>query len=276
MTDKQIEQEWRQGYAIKYRYEKRYAPVFYKALREQKAVILATFKDQGPYVAYGKIAFLSSKPLEEAYREMYRYVVPREADRSYSKLSRVKFFGINIDWLSDISTFLDDYILNRIVLPMTARTMERMYRVIENGLATGQSYDEMLKNLTDTEIDRNRARLIARTESTRATNFATNLAGNAQPFYVDKVWIAAKDNRTRGRRPDDQADHYHMAGQTAMEGELFTDPRNGAQLSYPGDSANGAPAGSVVNCRCSLGQEPRRDADGRLVMKPKQKLIPAI
>lgn len=267
MTQAEAHAEWAASYKIKVRYEKRYTPMFYRALRLQKAPVLEVARKDGPMAAYAAIPFMSSRPLEVAYEKFYRAVVPHEASRAYADLATEKAFGVNIDWLVDIEAFLQGYMLNNIIRPMTARTMERMYRVLNQGIASGASNDEIVRALEDSEVDATRARLIARTESTRATNFATQLGVDRHDFKTVKVWLSARDWRTRGSKPEDKADHLHMHLQRADEYGVFTDPRNGARLLFPGDSTQGAGAVDCCNCRCQVRNEPVRDADGRLVRK---------
>lgn len=239
MTTTEATEAWAASYRVKTRYEKKYQPLFYRALRAQKAPTLEVAKKDGAMAAYATIPFISSRPLELAYDKFYRAVVPHEASREYARLATTKAFGINIDWLVDVEAFLQQYMLNNIIRPMTARTMERMYRVLNQGIASGASNDEIISALDDSEVDVTRARLIARTESTRATNFATQLGADRHDFKTQKIWLSAKDWRTRGSRAEDKADHLHMHLQRADEYGVFTDPRNGVRLLFPGDSTLG-------------------------------------
>lgn len=61
--------------------------------------------------------------------------------------------------------------------------------------------------------------------------------------YIE--WSSARDDRVRGLKPRDQADHYHLDGEIIQLGGVFS---NG--LMYPGDM-NG-PAKEVINCRCQV------------------------
>jgi len=255
-------------------FEKVYTPVMYRALREQKQIVLREVRKHGPITALIYIDKISSEPLIEAYRKLYKNVGGFMAKQEWERLQKIpeeKRFGFVIDWLADIATFLDDYLLDKVIRPMTALTMERMRAVLTNGIATGESYDQMVKKLADTELDKVRARLISRTEVNRATNFASSIAAKAYPFVIRKEWLSARDKRTRGNPIDgkhDQADHWDLNGVQVAEGEAFTDPRNGAQMMVPGDSTLGAPAVSIVNCRCNSLNIPQRGADGRLIRKP--------
>lgn len=73
---------------------------------------------------------------------------------------------------------------------------------------------------------------------------------------MDKVWIDAKDHRER-------LSHKVCGRQEPMD--LDQPFANG--LMYPGDPDG--PAKEVVNCRCKVAGVPRRDAQGRVIRKPK-------
>jgi hypothetical protein len=256
----------------KKKYENRYTPVIYKALRKEKAKVIQVAKEQGVLSALTQVNMITGEHIEAALKSLYKGIMPREAELAYRELNKTKdakgVMGFSIDWLSDIVDFLDQNILNKVVRQLTATTMERVYRVIVNGNANGESYDEMVRQLMDTELDRNRARLIARTETNRAVNAGHDLGRKAYPYYVDKTWLAARDRRTRGADGEDHADHFHMNGLIVKEDEAFTDPRSGRLLMFPGDSSMGAQAADVCNCRCNVRFIPLRDKNGRLIMKP--------
>jgi hypothetical protein len=254
--------------------ERAYVDTFFYALRVQKAPVLKQVREHGPITALIYIDQITPDSLYKAYKKLYYNIAPPIAEVEYQRLLAVpekKGMGFSIDWLADISEFLDQYLLDRVIRPMTALTMERMRAILTNGIATGESYDQMTKKLEDTETDRVRARLIARTETNRATNYATDLAKKNYPFVVKKEWLTARDMRTRGNPSpegvDDKADHFHMNGQTVDDNEAFIDPRNQAKLLYPGDSTQGASAADICNCRCQLLTVPQRDANGRLIRK---------
>ena len=258
---------------LKKKLEELYTPAFFYALRKQKKPILDAFRSADS-ILVGKLRAeavgytISSEPLMKVYRRMYRKVSLNEARDLYRSMIGEKRLGaLDIDWLADITDFLDNYLLNEVVVPMTARTMFRIQDVLTQGVALGWSYDQMLRELTDTKLDKVRARLIARTEVNRAVNYGHKIGAADLPFATAKKWSSARDNRTRGTQPDDKTDHYHMNDQSPDADGLFTDPKSGARMEYPGDSRHGAGAGDVCNCRCTVIYEPQRDKRGNLIMK---------
>jgi len=96
-----------------------------------------------------------------------------------------------------------------------------------------------------------------------AANIGSMVGAMNTGLVTVKEWIAAKDNRTR-RIPRDANDHLHMDGiQIAMDAKFQVTAKNYIDfMLHPGDST--AHAGNVCNCRCTLGYEAVRGADGKL------------
>ena len=100
---------------------------------------------------------------------------------------------------------------------------------------------------------------IARTETTSASGLAAIETARQSNLVMTKKWISAQDDRTR-------LDHFIDNGQIVELDEPFI-MASGAKLDYPGDTK--APPNEVVNCRCTIGFIPKRDADGMLILKNK-------
>ena len=93
------------------------------------------------------------------------------------------------------------------------------------------------------------AERIIRSTYTASANYA-HTEDLKEQQYSHKKWITSRDSRVRaGGRS--QYNHRQMEGQTVPIGEPFVTPE-GHRLMYPGDTSLGAPAGTVVNCRCSV------------------------
>lgn len=97
---------------------------------------------------------------------------------------------------------------------------------------------------------------IARTEGTTITNSATVMAADESPFEMEKVWIAAMDDRVR---PDHAEMNFVKVGQYA---KFIV---GGEELDYPGDID--ASAGQRINCRCAVSLIGKRDSNGNLIPK---------
>jgi hypothetical protein len=165
-------------------------------------------------------------------------------------------------WLQLVYAFLDRYLLNKVVLPISQTTIAQVDKMLSKALDEGWGTAEMVNELKETELPAWRARLIARTETVRATNIAQMIQAAQSPYKMQKRWIAVDDNRTR-------ATHNHATG---VDGEVRTLTEKFSNgLQFPGDPT--APAAEVCNCRCTLGYFAERDEDGNLVPRdPKQEL----
>jgi hypothetical protein len=128
----------------------------------------------------------------------------------------------------------------------------------------------MSKEITELVNRRNfyrwQALRIARTETTTAANNAAVIAGETTSVVMDKVWISAVDARTR-RTPPDRFDHVHMNLVKVPLGDDFN--VSGELIAYPGAKTTKSGArtsgGNIINCRCTVGQTPRRDENGKIV-----------
>lgn len=98
---------------------------------------------------------------------------------------------------------------------------------------------------------------IARTETTSASGLAAYQTAQQSNLVMTKKWISAQDNRTR-------LDHAIENGQAVDLEQPFI-MADGSELFYPGDTKG--KASQVINCRCTIGFIPKRDADGMLILK---------
>jgi hypothetical protein len=110
---------------------------------------------------------------------------------------------------------------------------------------------------------------IVRTETGAAANYASWKAMDDSDLVVDKMWLSADDKRTRDGESKDEYNHKIMNGVTIPHKELFKVPNQDGQTNnvmHPIDMERGA-AGNVINCRCTTAPVPRRDKNGRLILK---------
>ena len=126
----------------------------------------------------------------------------------------------------------------------------RVSRAIKAGKPLSPADIELLTSRYSDRLLSYRAERIARTETTAALNAGRDEGvrqlietGQVRPDQVKKQWKSALDKRTRDS-------HFDMHNQTVGHSAPFRTPR-GNLLMYPGDTALGAPAGEVVNCRCT-------------------------
>ena len=87
------------------------------------------------------------------------------------------------------------------------------------------------------------AKRIARTEIHNSHN--TAVKDTYEELGVEyTMWITARDDRVRGLKPTDTADHVELDGEIIRLGDTYS---NG--LSYPGDTDG--PIEEWINCRCA-------------------------
>lgn len=151
--------------------------------------------------------------------------------------------------------------IRRRIQRVTETTRENIVTRVSRGQAEGLGVAAIAKAITDDipKISRNRAALIARTETHGAANFATHETAKSTGLDLVKVWISVEDGRTRALSRDDKFDHLAMDGQQREMDEPFDMPRIGGggslKIMYPGEA--GKPGGAVINCRCSTIHEVR-------------------
>lgn len=178
-------------------------------------------------------------------------------------------FGLNNEWVKEVINFLMQYGFT-LVSNMTQTTKAKLQEIVAKGIEEGKSIDQITKDILSDETtgySMMRAKRIARTEVMRASNYAAMIGADKHQFEVDKVWISARDKRTR-RIPKDNYDHFNMNGQKVGWVDDFTSTGKKGDLvlaGFPGDPTT--PAGFSINCRCTVGFEPKRDANGKLIRK---------
>lgn len=91
--------------------------------------------------------------------------------------------------------------------------------------------------------ENHRSKTTAQTEVIGGAN-AGQLNAYMKNGVENKEWLTARDERVR-------QSHLTMDGQTVGITESFTTGA-GSRLQYPGDRTGAAPAGEVINCRCTV------------------------
>lgn len=248
------------------KYEKRFAKLFNKAIRGQWQYASRTLDtDQLP-----------TSELERAYQTMYLYIMGEEGVITWNLYMPDKpidtkditdtiaqFFApenqeqLKVFWETLMNTYLNTYLVTR-VFEVSKTTARQIVATIEQQRQRGLTNEEIRKYLEkEARRQQIRANTIARTEATNAMNKAQVLALNSSGRQWEKSWRSQKDDRVRPGHVDAD-NHYHSSTEFIDVNELFDVPlyekgvRTVEQLAFPGDITNGASAGNVINCRCSL------------------------
>lgn len=235
---------------LRTRIEKLFAPAVEKAIRAYIDAVIQAVKIKGIHAAQGQIHDdVVLNGLNAALQELYAYAVVKSITKPVYSTKALPHF------VQRVLSFLDKFLLNKVVLPISQHTIDAVDDILSKGIDEGLGVNEMVKRLEDTPLPEWRAKMIVRTEATRATNFAQMVAADQSPWEMEKQWIAIEDTRTRYTHS-----HKGVDGERVGLYEKFS---NG--LMYPGDS-NGS-AKEVINCRCTLGYTAARDENGRLIKK---------
>jgi uncharacterized protein with gpF-like domain len=225
---------------------------------------------------------LWDKEMLKIFEALYKESVLLFGNSVYRALrieaQKAETFGFNREWTDSVLEFLlkQGFVL---VADITSTTKKKLNDIVTKGIEEGLGVDEIVKLILSDEnlaYSAMRARRIVRTEVMRSSNIGAMKGAEAHGFYVDKEWISARDSRTR-RIPADEFDHVEMDGKVVPFEEPFTSKGKKGEpvvIMQPGqlsDESNGifAPPGFTINCRCTVGFIPKRDANGRLLRKPK-------
>lgn len=158
--------------------------------------------------------------------------------------------------------FLAEYIRlygGQAITDILETTRRQIVEAVDRGLRDGKGIEAIAKEMRERvpALARSRARVIARTETHSAAQYASIEAAKTSRFPLVKVWNSAYDQRTRdfgeGDGVVDQGNHRAMNGVSVALEEPFMVPNKWGSfdpMQYPGDQA--APAYQCVNCRCAL------------------------
>lgn len=125
------------------------------------------------------------------------------------------------------------------------RVTNQIKTIILDGYQTGNGIKYVANQLTKrfTQLETWEANRIARTEIHNSHN--TAVMDTYQEIGVEyTMWITSHDDRVRGLKPTDNADHVSMDGEIIRLGDTYS---NG--LKYPGDTDG--PIEEWINCRCA-------------------------
>ena len=143
-----------------------------------------------------------------------------------------------------LDTFLPD--MSKTAKTNLNRALRKSFdEATELGLTGRKLENYMRKEISKVIGKKNlgRAMNIARTEGSALSNFAMNESATATGLSLTKEWLTQRDGRVRDS-------HLFADGLEVGMNEPFI--ISGYKLNYPADSSNGAPAGLVCNCRCTL------------------------
>lgn len=210
---------------------------------------------------------LTNSKLRAVIKDLYSEVGLRHAFAAERRLRKDirKRFGNSEAWIRIITEYLERFLWEKVVIRVHANAKKKLEEILLEAIKEGWSVSEVVNRLSDIHLYRYQSARIVRTEVNRAANVGVHAQGETFEYELVKGWDAVNDSRTRGVNPDDHADHIRMDGQTVDFYGMFTDPRSGVQLRFPGDPE--ADPGDTINCRCQMTTDAKRDERGRLIPK---------
>lgn len=245
---------------------KQYSPKFKKELQNQV----------NTYCRTQNFNAISDKALKKTIYKLHLAMGTKMAQISESAVKRsVKGVYVPMEFKSQktdafqyaIIQVLQNDGLDQLAADITDTTKEQIRRFLIQSAEKNYTLPETIALLRTSGITDYRAELIARTETGRAANIGSMVGATSTGLVTIKEWISARDNRTR-REPRDHTDHLNMDGVKLPMEKQFQVPNNQVGLGYelmdhPCDSK--ASAANVCNCRCTLGYEAVRGANGKLL-----------
>lgn len=249
--------------------EKRYKPAITRIIQKFRKEFIRRYK-ANPQAARNELnSILLNEDIAKVLRSIYRtagLMGARMANEEIKKQATIKAagFGRNETWIRDVINYLRLHNLE-MVSAITDTMKEDIIKILEMALKEGWGIQETVKEL-QTRYVLPRAAVIARTEINRASNVGHSVAAKSLPYEVDKRWVAALDHRTR---------HSHKKINNHVTGEddyfnvpIYKGDNNTGQFDqmlFPGDPS--ASAANTVNCRCRVIYVPKRDSQGRLLLR---------
>ena len=206
-----------------------------------------------------------SKIAYPIYTELYKQ---QSKEFARQKAFQTGAMGSNEVFTAFVLEYLNQYGLT-LINWIDKTTKDTILQLITDGINSGLSTPQIADNIFNSGLTQlYRAQRIVRTESTRAANAGIMNAGRQQRFKVWKVWISMGDGRERSFGKKDNYSHLILDNTRVEEFEPFRQVGlNGVEAvaMQPGDIT--APADFTINCRCVIGFESQRDANGKLIRK---------
>lgn len=267
MTDKERKEYAENFTRTNRKFAKTHFPKVKRQLDKVVSSLIGTIKKVGARQAQSRLrTTLYNDELYKPIEAIYKQVGVYHANQMYKLIRREanqKGIGRDEQWTKFIIDELERTLLQYAVVKTSETLRNHLLLVLQSAIIKEQTVDEIVKTLEQSGFTAMQAERIVRTEVGRAANTGIKAAAESFNYEMVKEWIAFRDSRTRGFKPEQPKDHFHMDGQVVGFYENFVDPRSGENIEYP--LAPGGSAAMVINCRCSYIVVPKRDSRGRLI-----------
>lgn len=252
-------------------YERSQYPNFKSALDKQIAPVVDYINRHGIHGLQSKLTVLVSKqPMEEAYLRCYNRIGMQHASWVYTKIETIagkKSYQISEQkdvpaffsehWRKLMSLFYHTEGAKR-VTGVTETTRESVIQALDESLdlPISEQASYMVDKLGDPDFTRNRALVIARTESTTAAGCGALLGADSSDYETAKMWLSVLDANTRPTHVEANGEQVSLNDTFVVGDDL---------MQYPGDIS--ASAKEVINCRCTVAIVPLVNENGVPVLK---------
>lgn len=253
------------------KFERKYTKAVYSALQSQIRDYVVVLKNDGIEAAKRQLNDLDINwKVAPVIKDMYKTVGLFYANQEYGQLlqqvkDKKKGFGFNAQWVAELLRYFTVDLLNKAVLPISATTREQVRQVLEQATNEGWGVDQTVRALQSSDLTLWRARMIVRTETSKAAFKGRKMGADTIEYQTTTEWIAANDHRTRHshRRADgDVVDYGKPFKVPVFKGDLQIGEE---QMDGPGDPK--ASAANVINCRCTSASRIKFDERGRPILK---------
>lgn len=244
-------------------YERSQYPNFKNALNKQLAPVVDYINRYGMYdLEIHLTVLVSAQPMQEAYLKCYTRIGVNHAEWMYNKISKIgqqksipSFFSEQWRKLMAMFYQIDG---GKRITQVTQTTRESVMKVLSysQALPISERATYMVDTLQNKDFNRNRALVIARTESTAAANKGAALGAESSDYEVVKQWLAVMDMNTRPT--------HKAANEQTVESDAYFIVGTEYCL-YPGDL--NLSAEEVINCRCCSAYIPMLSENGLPILK---------
>lgn len=249
-----------------------YSNKFFRALSQDTNGFLDAYEQGQQQAAQYTNSLLISPNITNVMNQLYSSVGANYAKQEFRRLNveQTKNFETLVEWFNAIMQYIGQDFYNKGVLRITETTRNLLTSILDKSIAEGWGYAETARYFNEVmpAINRNRAEMIARTESGKAIHAGRQVGAEQSMWEQEKTWIGGQDARTRGNPvngENDKADHFYIDGQTVDFNDFFFDSRANEFLRHPHDPKGSA--ASVINCRCTWVVVNKVDRNGKLIRK---------
>jgi hypothetical protein len=231
--------------------EQRAVQLVFKVLSKHYKYIKKIAIDQSPEGALVSLSNISLYDYSDLLAEIYKtegatFFLFQQAEllkykREFVRTDFEVGFWSEI-WKQAMKGVMSNLAIVERVTGISDTTKKRLRQLLSVAVENRMGSREIAR-LFNSEIPilKGRSLTIARTETTYAASLGASGAANNSTLPLLKVWVSAKDERTR-------PDHLEANNSRVKKNEKFL--IGGQEMEYPGDPNGGA--SQVVNCRCGV------------------------